>query len=72
MLWLTILVLGIIATIRSEKDPLLAIVMLSLIGLTVFELLFEARARYLYTYAPLYILLASAGTQKICERIDNK
>ena len=51
---------------------LLAIVMLSLIGLTVFELLFEARARYLYTYAPLYILLASAGTQKICERIDNK
>ena len=39
--------------------------MRAVIGLTVFELLFEARARYLYTYTPLYILLAVAGIQKI-------
>lgn len=44
------------------------IVMLAIIGLTIFELIFEARARYLYTYVPLYIILAAAGVQKIVEK----
>ena len=47
------------------------IVMLSIIGLTIFELIFEARARYLYTYVPLYIILAAAGVQKIVEKKNN-
>ena len=44
------------------------IVMLAIIGLTIFELIFETRARYLYTYVPLYIILAAAGVQKIVEK----
>lgn len=47
------------------------IVMLAIIGLTIFELIFEARARYLYTYVPLYIILAAAGVQKIVEKKNN-
>ena len=31
---------------------------LSLLGLTMFELIFEARARYLYIYAPVFVLMA--------------
>ena len=42
--------------------------MLAVIGLTVFELLFEPRARYLYTYAPFYIILAVSGIQMIIKR----
>ncbi len=37
--------------------------LLSVIGLTLFELLFEARARYLFTYVPIYIILALYGFQ---------
>lgn len=39
--------------------------MLSIIGLTIFELLFEARARYLFTYAPVYIILGTLGLWKL-------
>ena len=38
-----------------------AAAMLSILGLTLFEQLFEARARYLYSYTPVYILLAAVG-----------
>lgn len=38
---------------------------LAIIGLTAFELLFEARARYLYTYVPVYCILAGIGAKKI-------
>ena len=34
---------------------------LSIMGLTIFELLFEARARYLYIYVPIYILVFGYG-----------
>lgn len=72
MIWLAIIFLGMITAIRSEKKQLIATVMLSIIGLTLFELLFEARSRYLYTYAPMYILLAAVGAQQIVERKKNK
>lgn len=37
---------------------------LALIGLSVFELLFEARAWYLYIYVPLYIIVAVWGLRE--------
>ncbi len=44
------------------------VMMLSLFGLTLFNMLFEARARYLYIYAPYYVLLASAGWWEVLTR----
>ena len=35
--------------------------LLALIGLTLFVLLFEARARYLYCYVPVFVLLSVSG-----------
>ena len=37
---------------------------LAIIGLSIFELLFEARARYLFAYAPVYIIIGINGTEK--------
>ena len=48
------------------------IIMLSLVGLTLFELIFEARARYLYCYVPLYILLGSWGLEQFYQFIRSK
>ncbi len=46
--------------------------LLSVVGLTLFELLFEARARYLFTYVPIYILLALYGLQFIKTKLERK
>ncbi len=63
-LWLAILSLSLLAAFsRPEKGP--AILMLSTAGMFLYNLLFEARARYLYVFAPLYILLAVLGTRVV-------
>lgn len=63
--WLVLLtcMIGCIMLFR-KKIPgrnSICILALSLIGLTLFELIFESRARYLYIYAPFYIILAVIG-----------
>lgn len=64
MIWLTIVSLNIFSG-RKLPNNSICVIMLSILGLTLFELLFEARARYLFTYAPLYIILAIYGFQNI-------
>ena len=49
-------------------DERVAVLMLALIALTLFETLFEARARYLFIFAPLYITLAVCGVQALADR----
>lgn len=46
---------------RREFEPVLSTVYISLLGLLVFLLLFEARSRYLYLYIPLFIIAAAYG-----------
>ncbi len=53
--------LGLFCLKRRDLDKETLVLMLSVFGLTLFETLFEARARYLYTYAPYFVLLAVAG-----------
>lgn len=64
MLWMGSLCLSVFA-IKSIQDKRVATLILSIIGLTMFELIFEARARYLFAYAPVYILLAVIGIKNI-------
>ena len=42
---------------KSKIDYVYLVIVLTVIGLTIFELLFEVRARYLYSNVPIYILL---------------
>lgn len=64
MIWLAILFVGIFA-IFGLKSPEKSVIALAVIGLTIFEIIFEARARYLYTYAPFYIILAVYGVMAL-------
>lgn len=52
------------------KNKVLFVAIVSIIGLTIFETLFEARARYLYTYVPVYIMLAVIGLRSSYERFS--
>lgn len=69
--WLLVLLLTI-AGAWSRKNKAVAVTMLAIIGLTIFEMLFEARARYLYGYVPLYILLASFGAENVRKWLARK
>lgn len=66
-IWIMTLILCACSSISmvSGKRNELLILMLALIGLTTYFLLFEARARYLYTYVPIYCILAAVGKQQI-------
>ncbi|WP_314991842.1 hypothetical protein [uncultured Gemella sp.] len=43
---------------------------LALIGLFIFESIFEARARYLYTYVPIFIVTAILGLKALIDKIN--
>ncbi len=49
-----------------------SVLILSLIGLSLFEALFEARARYLMTYAPIFVICAAIGFYSVLKFIDTK
>lgn len=60
MLWLTVLGMNGLS-VFSPKNETRDTLMLSIIGVSLFELIFEARSRYLFSYVPLYIILAVYG-----------
>lgn len=65
VVWISCLISMVIKAIRikrcDEEDDIYSVLYLSLLGLFLFEMLFEARARYLYTYVPLFIMVGSMG-----------
>ena len=62
------IVLQILAIIGIVLLCLLGIILL-IIGLVLFELLFEARARYIYTYVPVFCVLAALGMNGVVQKI---
>lgn len=48
------------------------IALLSIFGLTLFLWIFEARARYLYCFLPIYIICASIGLDIIADKLNRK
>lgn len=81
LLWITLIIFilwkifrGVVIW-RNAEDAMFYVLLLTIIGLTVFELIFEARARYLYSYVPIYIFAALYGmrdAEYIIKKIHNK
>ena len=60
--WIGVLFLALVGCVLDKHPSEQTNVMrLSLLGLMLFELLFEVRARYLFTYTPFFIILAVEG-----------
>jgi len=65
-IWLCLLAASLGALgYRKQANPALCLVLLAIMGLTLFGLIFEARARYLYIYVPFYIISGVLGARKI-------
>lgn len=73
VLWFVVLILlTTISLSVKELDGNKTVVMLTIIGITFFVMLFEARARYLYSYSPFFLVGASIGLSGIVQRIKKK
>ena len=69
MVWLFVMAasMGILGLLKEKgKMGISWVPAVALFGLCLFEWLFEARARYLYTYVPIFILVAVLGWNYIC------
>ena len=73
--WLWLLILGLIPlnllnTDKSNKAKL--VIILSVIGISLFTHLFEARARYLFLYLPFFVAAASLGFETLINRFKKE
>lgn len=67
MIWLIIVAMNVVAGWKGVlgKTEEIEVVFLSLIGITMFTLLFEGRARYFILYIPYYIIAGCCGIKGI-------
>ena len=63
-LWLGVLTLCACASFRLRKNPAVALLALTLLGLTAYLLLFEVWPRYMFLYAPFFVILSSLAFEK--------
>lgn len=54
---------------KNNKNEL--VIMVTIIGISLFLTLFEARARYLYCYSPLFIVAFVLGITNVLNRLEN-
>lgn len=64
-LWMGILFFCSVSLWGKQKQERIQILALALIGVTMFELLFEPRGRHLMIYVPVMIVLACIGREKL-------
>ena len=63
-LWISILIFNMFSY-NDSKSRKIAIIILALIGLFLFETIFEARSRYIFVYVPLYIFAGVIGIKNV-------
>ena len=68
-MWVLTLILIVCLALPQEgkADRTVAAVLLGLLLIICFVMLFEARARYLYLYSPVFILAAALGLERFLE-----
>jgi len=68
-LWLGVITLCAAASIRQRRNPAVALISLTLLGLTAYLLLVEVWPRYLFLYAPFFVILAAMAFDKPAETV---
>lgn len=56
---------GLVKKEKEQTTPLTALITLSVFAVICFVMLFEARARYLFLYVPLFIICAALGLERL-------
>lgn len=69
-IWLSVLTFNVLSGFRKCKTKKFTVLYITILGITLYEMLFEARARYLYIFAPIYCLIAASGVDVVNEWIE--
>ena len=73
ILWYLVLFGAVLGSIpRKKADQRVAAIAIALLALSVFLMVFECRARYLFLYAPSFVILASAGWHFLTQKMSGK
>ena len=64
-----IISIGLVFSISKEKNEYIDIGKLAIIGMVLFLLLFEGRARYLINHIPIFILVGTCGLKNSLNKI---
>ena len=68
--WFLLLLSAGLCLLPSKKgDDATALIALTLLGVSIFLLLFECRARYLFLFTPLFLILFASGLQRASDFI---
>ena len=70
--WIGILLLCIFAMFAGRCRKITALLSLTLLGVAAYLLLFEVWPRYIFLYAPFFVILASLGIDQLSQRIHLK
>lgn len=70
VLWLFVLAGCILIVLRRRPLKAETVIAFTLLMLSAFLMLFEARARYLFLYLPFFIVLGTMGWNRLCRHID--
>ena len=71
-LWLMVLLGCLAAALLRRREYAVQLCALSLLGLTAYQLLFEVWPRYLFLYAPVFLVLALLGVEKLGQRREKQ
>lgn len=70
VLWLFVLAGCILIVLGRRPLKAETVIAFTLLMLSAFLMLFEARARYLFLYLPFFIILGTIGWNRLCRLID--
>lgn len=71
-IWIFILLMVLLAALWYRDGSYAgqgAVIMLCIIGIIIFEMLFEVRARYLFIFAPFFCIIAMIGVVQTWEKL---
>ena len=71
-IWICILCLMGISGIGGRKNKAINVCMLMIMGICMSQLLLEARARYIYSFVPIMLILAVVGINNLSEFVQEK
>lgn len=63
IVWFAVLILNLISPLKKMREPNFNVLYIIVLGITLYEVLFETRPRYLYIFAPIFCIIAAAGTE---------
>lgn len=66
------ILIAIIIHIRIKEDESIRVMGISMVGIAIFLLIWEARSRYIYFMIPIFCILAAYGVIKISEKETKK